>query len=311
MNVYQAYSKEQINSLNNLYVSPKTSRPTASEQKADPKSSNILREVVLEARLTANGKPIKRKVFWHVFSSILNTEGKLSLIATAEGGHTTFKLIPGNYFINASFGRSGITKKVHIPMTGNIEKQIFILKSGGLRLHGVSKNNKEIIDNQLTFSIYSLEPTLNKKPYLIMEKLKAGTIIRLNAGIYQIICQYGNYNAEVNSHIKVEAGKLIDVSIENRAAKITFKLVSEKGGEAIADTAWSIINSSGDTVAESVSAFPSIVLAEGEYVAIAHNKDKIYQREFLVEAGKNTEIELLLKEKRLNLKSITTTPEMD
>jgi len=93
----------------------------------------------------------------------------------------------------------------------------------------------------------------------------------------------------------VEAGKLTEATIQHRAAKITLKLVADTGGEALADTAWSILASSGDIVGESVSAFPTMVLAEGTYTAIAKNKDKIYQRDFTVEAGHNTEVEVLMK----------------
>ena len=66
------------------------------------------------------------------------------------------------------------------------------------------------------------------------------------------------------------------------------------GGEAIADTAWSVLTGSGDIVAESVSAFPVMVLSEGAYTVVARNKDKIFQRDFEVKAGTNMDVELLL-----------------
>jgi hypothetical protein len=49
-------------------------------------------------------------------------------------------------------------------------------------------------------------------------------------------------------------------------------------------------------VSESVGAFPTLVLAEGSYIAIARNKNKIYQRDFTVKAGVNTDVEVLLDE---------------
>ena len=82
--------------------------------------------------------------------------------------------------------------------------------------------------------------------------------------------------------------------IQHRAAQLTLKLVSEPGGEAIADTAWSILTSGGDVVSESVGAFPTIVLAEGEYTAIARNKGTELQRDFTVLAGQNSDVEVLL-----------------
>ena len=39
-----------------------------------------------------------------------------------------------------------------------------------------------------------------------------------------------------------------------------------------------------------------MVLAEGDYTIIAKNRDRIYQRDFTVEAGQNQEIEVLATE---------------
>jgi len=37
-----------------------------------------------------------------------------------------------------------------------------------------------------------------------------------------------------------------------------------------------------------------LILAEGKYSAVARNKDKIYQRDFTVAAGRNTDVEVLM-----------------
>jgi hypothetical protein len=41
-----------------------------------------------------------------------------------------------------------------------------------------------------------------------------------------------------------------------------------------------------------------MVLAEGGYSAVARNKDKIYQRDFTVVAGRNTDVEVLMKDQQ-------------
>ena len=117
-------------------------------------------------------------------------------------------------------------------------------------------------------------------------------------------------NAVIRADIQVDAGKITQATIQHRAAKITFKLVSDAGGEAIADTAWSILTAAGDIVGESVSAFPTMILAEGRYTTVARNKDKIYQRDFSVAAGKNTDVEVLMKEQQpQDVPDIETAPE--
>ncbi len=71
---------------------------------------------------------------------------------------------------------------------------------------------------------------------------------------------------------------------------------ARKDGEAIADTAWSIVSDSGDPVFDSVGAYASMVLAEGEYTIIAKNRDRIYQRNYTVESGRNEEVEVITTE---------------
>jgi hypothetical protein len=41
-----------------------------------------------------------------------------------------------------------------------------------------------------------------------------------------------------------------------------------------------------------------MVLAEGEYTAVARNKDRIYQREFTVQSGRNADVEVLMREQQ-------------
>jgi len=91
----------------------------------------------------------------------------------------------------------------------------------------------------------------------------------------------------------VAAGKLTDITVTHRAAAITLKLVSEKGGEALASTAWSVLTPGGDVIKESIGAFPRVILAEGEYRAIARNEGKVFEREFKVVTGVDGDVEVL------------------
>ncbi|MGF0538250.1 hypothetical protein ACQQ2Q_09670 [Agrobacterium sp. ES01] len=253
------------------------------------------RNVVMEARLTTDGEAMTEGLSWRVFSPIPGEDGKLPLLASAEGGSADFLLTPGDYFVNVAFGRAGTTKKLSIPEEGKLDPQVMVLDAGGLLLNAISGSDTRIPAQQLRFDIYSEETQSDGKRGLIIADVRPDTIIRLNADTYHIVSEYGNINATIRADIKVEAGKLTEATIQHRAAQVNFKLVSEHGGEAIADTAWSVLANSGDIVSESVSAFPTMVLAEGEYTAIARNKDKIYQKDFTVVAGVNSDVELLLE----------------
>lgn len=253
-------------------------------------------DVVLEAKLTGDGEAMQQGLAWRVFSPIPGEDGKLPMLASSEGGTATFHLLPGDYFINVTFGRAGVTKKLNVPLTGKVDKQVLILDAGGFVLNATAGTDRKIPINQLKFSVYSSDVSDDGERKLVMNDVKPNTIIRLNAGTYHVVSEYGGINAVVRADIQVEAGKLTEATLQHHAAQATLKLVSEKGGEAIADTAWSVLTSGGDIVSESVSAFSTMVLAEGEYTAIARNKDKVYQSTFTVEASHDTDVEVLMKE---------------
>jgi hypothetical protein len=255
-----------------------------------------LHEVAFDAKMTADGQPVQQGLSWYVFSPIPGADGKLPLVASSKGGSADFQLVPGDYFVNVSFGRAGVTKKLTVPDTGNMQKQVMVLDAGGMLLNAVSGSDVRIPPNELSFSIYSSDIKEDGTRGLVMADVKPNTLVGLSAGTYHIVSEYGQVNAIIRADIQVEAGKITEATIQHRAAKITLKLVSDAGGEAIADTAWSVLTSAGDIVAESVSAFPTMVLSEGQYTAVARNKDKIYQRDFNITAGQNTDVEVLLRE---------------
>ena len=255
-----------------------------------------LRDVTCDALLTKDGQPMQHGLTWRVFSPIPAADGKLPLLATSEGGSAAFQLVPGEYFVNVAFGRAGATKKLVVPDEGEVDRQVMVLDAGGIMLNAVSGSDVRIPPKELSFSIFAAEVREDGERNLVVADVKPNSVVRLNAGTYHVVSDYGTVNAVIRADIQVEAGKLTRATIQHRAAKLTLKLVSDPGGEAIADTAWSILTSSGDTVSESVGAFPTLVLAEGGYIAVARNKNKIYQRDFTVKAGVNTDVEVLLDE---------------
>jgi len=268
-----------------------------------------LHDVAMEAKLTADGSPLQQGLSWYVFNPVAGADGKLPLVASSTGGSAAFQLSPGDYFVNVSFGRAGVTKKLTVSAVGETQKQVMILDAGGMLLNAVSGSDVRIPPAELSFSIYSNDIKEDGSRGLVMSDVKPNTLIGLSAGTYHIVSEYGDVNAVIRADIQVDAGKITQATIQHRAAKITLKLVSDAGGEAIADTAWSILTAAGDIVGESVSAFPTMILSEGRYTAVARNKDKIYQRDFTVSAGKNTDVEVLMKEQQPQDMTVDNPPE--
>ncbi|RCL00405.1 MAG: hypothetical protein JSC085_000844 [Candidatus Tokpelaia sp. JSC085] len=254
----------------------------------------------LEARMIKDGPIIKNGIVWHVFSHNANSpDDALSLIVHSVESSARLILAPGDYLVHAAFGRIGLTKHI-ILKAGQMLSETIILNAGGIKLNAGLPDGP-INKNRLTFSIYCGTAESNEQ-VLIMQNIKSGKIVRLTAGIYNIVSNYGIDNAVVRSDIQVEAGKLLEAVMQHHAAQITLKLVRQNGGEALADTHWAIINDSGDIVREIANAYASLILVEGDYVAVAKNKDQIYQKEFSVSSGRDEEIEILTVPKNIAYK---------
>lgn len=250
--------------------------------------------IKLAAQLTPDGAEISRGLVWRIFRPQPGPDGKLPLVASAQGGSNVFQLEPGSYLVHASFGRAGATKRITVGRDSKQEN--IVLDAGGLKLNAALAGGKRAQPDLLKFSIYDAKADTHGQRALIVPDVRPNTVVRLNSGNYQIVSTYGSVNAVTRSDIKVEAGKLVEATIEHHAAELTIKLVRETGGEAIADTSWSVVSDSGDPVREVVGAYASMVLAEGEYTIIAKNRDRLYQKGLTVESGRNQEVEVVTSE---------------
>lgn len=253
-------------------------------------------KITLSAQLLADGPEITRGVTWRVFSPQADEHGKLPLIASAQGGTSNFELAPGAYLVHATFGRAGATKRIVVGREPRLEN--LVLDAGGVKLDAILSGGVPIPPAKLKFSIYEAEAGHGDRA-LIIPDVAPNTVVRLNAGTYHVVSTYGAVNAVIRADIRVEAGKLTEATVEHRAAQITLKLVREEGGEAIADTSWSVLTDSGDVVRETVGAFAPMVLAEGTYTAIAKNRERIYQKDFTIVPGRNQDVEVLANETSL------------
>ncbi|VEJ45482.1 Uncharacterised protein [Bartonella vinsonii] len=270
-----------------------TSFPSYSQDlEKDSEKENLISkpQLILHAQLTNSNENIMKGLVWRVYTPILGIDNKLPLAETYEGGSARFALDPGSYLIHVSFGHVSAMSHVTLESGQRLVKKIN-LDAGGVILNGILLNGM-INEKELRFTIYEDEKE-NDDTGVILSNIKPQSIVRLKPGNYHVASHYGSINAVVRSDIQVDSGKITEVTLEHQAAQIVLKLVRQEGGEALADTSWSLTNDSGDIIYETVGAYASLVLAEGEYIAIAKNKDKIYQKVFSVVSGHDEDISVV------------------
>jgi hypothetical protein len=248
----------------------------------------------LTARFGKDMPVINSGLVWRVFSDRPDETGTFKMIREERGATPNIVLPPGSYVIHVALGLVSAVRAV--TLKSETDRESFVLPAGGLRIEGRVGASK-IPQNQISFAIYKGSQFDVGERASLVPNVAAGDVVLLPEGTYYIISNYGDAtsvaNSVVRSDIRVQAGKLTDVIITHRAAVITLKLVSDRGGEALANTAWSVITPGGDVIKESIGAFPRVVLSEGEYRAIAKNEGKVYERPFNVVNGVDGEVEVV------------------
>lgn len=258
---------------------------------AQTSSGAVTQRILLEAKLSSDGPIIRDGLEWRIFPFNPQNSENIEELAYATGGSKAFNIQPGDYIVHAAYGHVGVVKKISV---GNeaIREEIN-LNAGGLKLLATATGNVRIPKRMLKFNVYEQDILEDGSRKLIARNIKAGDVTTLPVGTYHIVSTFGKLNATVRADLRVQPGKLTEANLEHRAAMITFRLVRSLGGDAVADTAWSILTDGGEVIKESNSTFPSMVLSEGSYTAIAKHDDKIYSEDFQVRSGFNKDVEVL------------------
>ena len=270
-----------------MSAAPLAVPPSAAAAVATTPGQGVL---ALTARYGKDLPVVNSGLVWRVYADKPDPSGAFKLVREDHTATPNIMLPPGNYVVHVGLGLVSAVRPVTLKQ--ETLREAFDLPAGGLRVEGRVGTTK-IPPSQIAFSLFKGSQFEVGERAPIAQNVAAGDIVVVPEGTYYIISNYGDANSVVRSDIRVQAGKLTDVTVTHRAAVITLKLVSDKGGEALANTAWSVITPAGDVIKESIGAFPRVILAEGEYRAIAKNEGKVFERAFNVVNGVDGEVEVV------------------
>ncbi len=248
--------------------------------------------LAVTARYGRDAAPISGGLIWRVYAAKPDATGLFPLVKEDRSATPTFVLPPGSYVVHASLGLASAAKSVQL--RSDAVREVLDIPAGGVRLEG-RVGDVRIPPGQIAFDVFkgSQFDTSERRP--IAQNIMTGDVVLLPEGTYNIVSNYGEGNSVVRSDVHVDAAKLTDIVVTHRAAVITLKLVNNSGGEALANTQWTVLTPGGDVIKESIGAFPRLVLAEGDYHVIARNEGRSFQRDFKVITGVDGEVEVLTR----------------
>ena len=266
---------------------PGTAAPIGTPAAPVPETANLS----LSAIFAGDQRPIRSGLVWRVFAES-GVEGRPKLVAKSSAAGPSISVPPGTYTVHVTYGFAAAYKRIVVTNAGATER--LAINGGALKLSGAI-GEVPIGANRLSFSIF-LPVANDSEGRLVASNVKAGEIVRLPEGSYHVVSTYGESNAIMRVDLKVDPGRLTEATVNHRAATVTLKLVGSPGGEAFAGTAFSVLTPGGDVIREAIGAFPSVTLAEGDYVLIARHEGVVHTREFKVESGLDRDVEVIRKE---------------
>ncbi len=270
--------------------------PGAEEQaeaRPVPPTSGPPAAITFTAYLSEGSAPMTSGIVWRIFQGRAGSDGNYKLLTTLRELRPTIELKPGEYLVNIAYGRANLTKKIGV-WPEKPANEDFVVNAGGLRLTATLARAPITQDNLLKFEIYSDTQDQAGNRQKIFAELHPGVVLRLNSGVYHIVSTYGDANSAISTDVVIEPGKITEAGVDHDAGKVTFKLVQRSGGEAQADTRWTIYNAGGDVIKESAGAFPTHILAAGEYRVAAQHGERQYAGAFTVAAGENKPVEIVM-----------------
>jgi len=248
--------------------------------------------LAVSARYGHDAPLITSGLIWRVYAVKPGSTGAFRLVKEEKAAAPTFVLPVGNYVVFASLGLAGAARAVQL--RGETIREVFEIPAGGIRLEG-RVGDVRIPAGQISFDIFAGSQFDTAEHRAIAQNVMTADVVLLPEGTYSIVSNYGDGNSVVRSDVRVQAGKLTDLVVTHRAAVITLKLVNEPGGEALANTQWTVLTPGGDVIKESIGAFSRVVLAEGDYRVIARNEGRSFQRDFKVITGVDGEVQVLAR----------------
>ena len=257
--------------------------PQSLDNQTPAGTTNLALSAVIDGTQTI----LKDGLTWRIYDS--PAEKRATLIASSKDANPRFDLPPGAYIIHVAYGLASASRRIILAQQTANER--ISISAGGLSL-SARVGDLPIPNDRVTFSVYVAQGS-DPEGRLVAENIPANKVLYLPSGLYRVVSRYGRTNAIATADLRIDSGVLSQATLTHRAATVTLKLVHAKGAEALGGTRFSVLTPGGDIVREISGAFPTLTLAEGEYLILARNGGKLYSEDAIIKSGFDRDIEVL------------------
>src|SRR6476661_2385643 len=190
-------------------------------------------------------QPVRAGIRWRVFEERAEADGGHKLVAQSEEASPFFALADGAYIVHAAFGLAGVTRRIVV--NGQTTNERVVLNAGGLSIIDVL-GSSPLPAQKLQIQVY-VPDRGGSEAKLIFANAKPAEVLG-TTGLSGQGTATNNTNSLVSADLRVQAGKVTEATLRHRAATMTLKLVNAPGGEALANTTFSVLTPGGDVIRE-------------------------------------------------------------
>ena len=299
-----------------LWAGLSQAAPVAAQGSVPPLDPNWVRggagsnqtALTLVATLGSATQPIGSGLRWRIYRERANDDGKHQLVTESTASSPALALPEGTYVVHVAYGLASAMKRIQV--SGQTATERLQINAGVLRVRSIL-GETAIAPARVNLNVYVPDRS-GADARLIVSNARPGDLLRLPEGNYRVVSTYldkestgsmpapgaapNATNSVVSAELRVQTGRLTEATLRHNAATITLKLVNAAGAEALANTSFSVLTPGGDVIRELIGAFPSLILADGEYVVIARRSGKTYQKTFTVQSTMDRDEEILAAE---------------
>jgi hypothetical protein len=236
----------------------------------------------LKAVLDEGTEPINKNIYWIVYNSQPELNGKRCKVAHSNSPDPMFSLPEGSYYIIAKHGDAQAAMEVDVA-AGERKDAVMNMKTGYLKLEAILNGGEKPIKKNIYWGVYTSQPELNGKRRKVAHSNSPDPMFSLPEGSYYIIAKHGD--AQAAMEVDVVAGERKDAVMNMKAGYVKSETILNGGEKPIKkNTHWRVYTSQTELnvkrreIAHSNKATPLFCLLQGsDYITAKHGKTLLQQ----------------------------------
>ncbi len=268
----------------------------------------------VSATAAAGGEALDADMFYWLYGTGKDLEGKRKEIARDGSEIAVFKVAAGQYHVVGKHGGDNGSAGQDVTVeAGALTEVTLVLDLGYLRVEATPVAGAAALDKEMFYWVYAAKKDLSGNRKEIARNGSEKPLFKLKAGDYHLVGKHGRDNAFAGQDIKVTAGELSAITLVMDVGYLKATTIASEGGSALEDdvfywlySANKDLNGNRKEISRNGSAAAIFKLKGGRYHLVSkHGRSNAFAAlDVEVPAGELTEVTLTANSGRVRLEPL-------